>query len=129
MTDLLNLGGFKFKARINAQESISKTYTWRWSELQRFGRGSVLQATGKDSDTWAISGVIYPQYAGREGLSTMEELIKLGDSGKDHLLVDRSGNNYGRWAITSISETARHFTRDNLPRKIEFTINLKRNYR
>jgi len=41
-------------------------------------------------------------------------------------MVEGSGRIYGLWVIESLSETKTLFFRDGTPRRIEFTLNLKR---
>ena len=43
-----------------------------------------------------------------------------------HRVIEGSGRIYGLWVIESLSETKTVFFRDGTPRRIEFTLSLKR---
>ena len=46
--------------------------------------------------------------------------------GKPLFLISGSGFAFGRWCISKISENQSNFLKDGSPRKIEFSITLKR---
>ena len=50
----------------------------------------------------------------------------MANSGKAWPMVEGSGRIYGLWVIESLTETKTIFFRDGTPRRIEFSITLKR---
>jgi phage protein U len=50
----------------------------------------------------------------------------MANTGKAWPMVEGSGRIYGLWIIDSLSETKTLFFRDGTPRRIEFSLSLKR---
>ncbi|MGH8365014.1 MAG: phage tail protein, partial [Pseudomonas sp.] len=50
----------------------------------------------------------------------------MANTGKAWPMVEGSGRIYGLWVIESLSETKTIFFRDGTPRRIEFSLSLKR---
>ncbi len=50
----------------------------------------------------------------------------MGDAGDAYVLVDGAGNVYGAFTIDSLNETQTYHTAEGIPRKIEFSLTLKR---
>ena len=50
----------------------------------------------------------------------------MADTGKAWPLVEGTGRIYGLWIVESMSETRTLFFRDGTPRRIEFSLSLKR---
>ncbi|WP_244146567.1 phage tail protein [Paraburkholderia sp. BCC1876] len=50
----------------------------------------------------------------------------MGDAGDAYVLVDGAGNVYGAFTIMTQTETQTYHTPEGIPRKIEFSLTLKR---
>lgn len=57
---------------------------------------------------------------------SLDTLRLMANTGKAWPMVEGSGRIYGLWVIESLSETKTVFFRDGTPRRLEFTLNLKR---
>lgn len=68
--------------------------------------------------------MILPELAG--SALSLDAVRLMANTGKAWPMVEGSGRIYGLWVIESLSETKTLFFRDGTPRRIEFTINLKR---
>lgn len=79
---------------------------------------------GPDNDSLTLSGVLLPEVTGgRLSLLALEQMAELG---KAWPLIEGSGTIYGMFVIESLSQTKTEFFASGMPRRIEFTITLKR---
>ncbi|MEX9172536.1 phage tail protein, partial [Salmonella enterica] len=77
-----------------------------------------------DNDSLTLSGVLLPEVTGgRLSLLALEQMAELG---KAWPLIEGSGTIYGMFVIESLSQTKTEFFASGMPRRIEFTITLKR---
>lgn len=85
---------------------------------------SVNAVLGPDNDSLTLSGVLLPEVTGgRLSLLALEQMAELG---KAWPLIQGSGTIYGMFVIESLSQTKTEFFASGMPRRIEFTITLKR---
>jgi len=122
---LMALGSFKFEIGLTAYNNLSQKISFRWSEQQTLGGRSKLHFTGTDNDTLDLDGTIYPEIAGRIGFDAYDTIKKMSELGKPYLLIDSSGVSLGRWVIVELDKKETYFTRDGIPRKIDFAMSLK----
>ncbi len=118
------LGPFRFDLQTASYQTYKRNTAFRWPEIERIGRDPVLQFTGPKLDTIELAGVIYPHVWG--GLGQMDHMRELGKQGKPLLLVDGLGRVHQHWVIMDIKEEVAVFFDRGVPRKISFTITLKR---
>jgi phage protein U len=118
------LGGFVFSRDTVAPVKTSRSTQYMWAAQPRVGRDDALQFIGLGEDTYVMNGDIYPEYNG--GTEQIAALRLLAEQGNALILVDGRGYVYGRWCITVINEIRELFFEDSTPRKIEFSITLKR---
>jgi len=121
---MLALGMFVFSLHTAAYQELQRQTDWRHASNSRIGVGPARQFVGRGEDTITLPGVILPELAG--SLLSLDALRLMANTGKAWPMVEGSGHIYGLWVIESLSETKTLFFRDGTPRRIEFTVNLKR---
>ncbi|BAO20622.1 putative tail protein GpU [Pseudomonas phage PPpW-3] len=121
---MLQLGSFQFSIRTAAYQELTRESGHRWAAQDLYGREPGLQYTGPESQTMALSGVIYTEYRG--GTGQLNALRNLAAGGMPLNLVEGSGRMLGRWVIERVQEKQAVFADAGLPRKQEFTVQLKK---
>ncbi|MGY2204581.1 phage tail protein [Pseudomonas tolaasii] len=121
---MLSLGMFVFSLSTLAYQELQRQTNWRHASNSRVGAAPALQFVGRGDDTITLPGVILPELAG--STLSLDALRLMANTGKAWPMVEGSGRIYGLWVIDSLSETKTLFFRDGTPRRIEFTLTLKR---
>lgn len=121
---MLKLGSFQFSIGTAAYQELSRKATYNWASQDRFGRMPNLQFVGKGEETISLAGVIYPDYRG--GFAQLDRMREIAGQGLPQLLIDGSGKLLGRWVILSVDEKQSTFAAAGMPRKQEFTLELKK---
>lgn len=121
---MLQLGGFQFGISTAAYQELTRTSGHRWAAQDLYGREPNLQYTGPESQTIALSGTIYAEYRG--GTGQLNTLRRLAAGGQPLNLVEGSGRMLGRWVIERVEEKQTVFADAGLPRKQEFSVQLKK---
>lgn len=121
---MLQLGSFQFGVSTAAYQTLQRTTEYRWPSQDRFGQMAALQYVGPGSDSITLPGVIYPEWRG--GLAVVDGLRRLADQGRPQRMVDGRGTILGRWVIERVEEKQSVFADAGVPRKVEFTLNLRR---
>lgn len=98
--------------------------SWRHAANSRVNRRPSTQFLGPDNDSLTLSGVLLPEVTGgRLSLLALEQMAELG---KAWPLIEGSGTIYGMFVIEGLSQTKTEFFASGMPRRIEFTLTLKR---
>ena len=121
---MLSLGMFVFSLSTLAYQELQRQTNWRHASNSRVGAPPALQFVGRGDDTITLPGIILPELAG--SVLSLDALRLMANTGKAWPMVDGTGRIYGLWVIESLSETKTVFFRDGTPRRIEFTVTLKR---
>lgn len=121
---MLALGMFVFSLSTAAYQELQRQTEWRHASNNRVGAAPARQFVGRGDDTITLPGVILPELAG--SALSLDALRLMANTGKAWPMVEGSGRIYGLWIIESLSETKTIFFRDGTPRRIEFTLSLKR---
>lgn len=121
---MLSLGMFVFSLSTLAYQELQRQTNWRHASNSRVGAPPALQFVGRGEDTITLPGIILPELAG--SILSLDALRLMANTGKAWPMVEGSGRIYGLWVIESLSETKTLFFRDGTPRRIEFTLTLKR---
>ncbi|KRP83798.1 MULTISPECIES: phage tail protein [Pseudomonas] len=121
---MLALGMFVFSLSTAAYQELQRQTEWRHASNNRIGAVPARQFLGRGDDTITLPGVILPELAG-SGLS-LDAIRLMANTGKAWPMVEGSGRIYGLWVIESLSETKTIFFSDGTPRRIEFSLSLKR---
>ena len=120
---MLQLGSFQFSVQSAAYQTLQRSTEYRWPAQDRFGKEPALQYVGPGAPTISLDGIVYPEWRG--GLGQLDALRTLAAAGKPQTMVDGRGNILGRWVIESVNEKQSVFADAGVPRKQEFTINLR----
>lgn len=121
---MLQLGSYQFEINTAAYQELRKSTEYRWPAQDRFGQRAALQFVGIGSETITLQGAIYPQFRG--GLHQVTAMKTEAGKGKPLLLLDGNGFIHGRWVIERIDEGESIFAPRGSPRKIEFTVSLRK---
>ena len=121
---MLALGMFVFSLSTAAYQELQRQTDWRHASNSRIGAAPARQFVGRGEDAITLPGVILPELAGSP--LSLDSLRLMANTGKAWPMVEGSGRIYGLWIIDSLSETKTFFLRDGTPRRIEFTLSLKR---
>ena len=119
-----SLGMFVFSLSTLAYQELQRQTNWRHASNSRVGAPPALQFVGRGDDTITLPGIILPELAG--SVLSLDALRLMANTGKAWPMVEGTGRIYGLWVIESLSETKTVFFRDGTPRRIEFTLTLKR---
>lgn len=82
-----------------------------------------LEFTGPGNDEWTVEGEMFPRHFG--GLSELQTLHALRQSGKPQFLMRGDGTPMGWVVITRVSDHSTNLWRDGTGRVIRFSIALK----
>ncbi len=121
---MLQLGSFQFGITTAAYQELTRTSGHRWASQDLYGKEPALQYTGPESQTASLSGTIYTEYRG--GTGQLNALRSLAAGGKPLNMVEGSGRMLGRWVIERVEEKQTVFADAGLPRKQEFSVQLKK---
>lgn len=121
---MLALGMFVFSLSTAAYQELQRQTEWRHASNSRVGMAPARQFVGRGEDSITLPGVILPELAG--STLSLDAVRLMANTGKAWPLVEGSGRIYGLWVVESLTETKTLFFRDGTPRKIEFSISLKR---
>lgn len=118
------LGQFLFALDTLSFSELQRTREWRHADNNRVGAMPASQYTGPGADKIRLSGLLAPEFMGER--KALDRLADMADAGKAYALVNGAGEAFGAWVIEGIEETGSIFVREGVPRRTEFTINLKR---
>ncbi|MFJ7315065.1 phage tail protein [Pseudomonas sp. NPDC098747] len=121
---MLILGMFVFCLKTAPYQEFQRQTDWRHASNGRIGAHPARQFLGRGEDTITLPGVILPELMGIT--LSLDALRLMANTGKAWPLIEGSGRIYGLWVIESLSETKTIFFRDGAPRRIEFSLTLKR---
>lgn len=121
---MMRLGSYKFCIYTAAYQELNRTTNYKWGEQAVFGDWDNLQFLGPGEDTQSLTGVVYPEFKG--GTGQIDELRALAATGIPQLLISGTGKILGYWVINSITEGQTKFAAFGVPRRQEFTINMRK---
>lgn len=121
---MMALGMFVFSLRTAAYQELQRQTDWHHASNNRVGAAPARQFVGRGEDAITLPGIILPELAG--SALSLDALRLMANTGKAWPMVEGSGRIYGLWVIESMSETKTIFFSDGTPRRIEFTLSLKR---
>ena len=121
---MMALGMFVFSLHTAAYQELQRQTDWRHASNNRIGAAPARQFVGRGDDAITLPGIILPELAG--SVLSLDALRLMANTGKAWPMVEGTGRIYGLWVIESLSETKTVFFRDGTPRRIEFTLTLKR---
>lgn len=122
---MMRFGSFKFGIYTAAYQELTRSTEYNWGEQSVFGDWDNLQYLGPGQDTQTLSGVIFPEWNG--GAYQLDNLRTLASQGRPQLLILGTGRILGYWVITRIDEGQTKHAAFGMPRRQEFTVNLRKN--
>jgi len=120
---MMCLGQFEFGLTTIAHQELQRQTAWRHSSNNRVGARPASQYLGVGEETLTLPGSIVPEFGQR---ASLDELHRMADTGAAFVLVDGLGRVYGQFVITDKSESGSLLDRYGQPRRIEFSITLRR---
>lgn len=120
---MMCIGQFTFGLKTLAYQEFQRQTEWKHASTSRVGERDAHQFTGKGDDSITLSGWA-PAFAG--SVDSMDALRKQADEGEAWVLVEGTGRIYGEFVITHLTEGKTLFFADGTPRRIEFSLSLKR---
>lgn len=121
---MMALGLFVFGLPTVPYQQLQRQLAWRHPENSRVGARPTSQFIGRGPEIVTLSGVLYPEITG--GRVSLAALEAMADTGKAWPLIEGTGLFYGLYVIEEQATTHSEFFPDGAPRKIEFTLKLKR---
>ena len=144
------LGNFVFNLKTMNPNTLTRTTEYNWSDSDRIGDIPNLQNLGTASDQIEIEGVFYPAFSGNSlltsigiGNSTTNGILRALTQAEEvyasvadirnsslctmaNVLISDNGEILGCYVITRIQETQSFFDANGKPKKVEFSLTLKR---
>lgn len=122
---LMSLGFFVFMRKTIPYQDSSRELSWNHPTNSVVGKLPRTQFTGKESESITLSGTLMPEITGaRMSLLALE---LMAEKGKAYPLIDGATFLLQGWfVIEKISEQRTAFFGDGTPRKIDFSLTLKR---
>ena len=121
----MSLDQFVYALAKAPYRELQRQRNWKHRTSSRVGVRDASQFTGAGADTITLNGLLAPENGIGE-VASLDKLAMMGDSGDAYVLVDGIGNVYGAFIIDTLNETATYHTREGIPRKVEFSLTLKR---
>ncbi|MCP1116932.1 phage tail protein [Robbsia andropogonis] len=121
---LMSLDQFVFSLTTAPFQELQRQRNWKHRTSPRIGARDASQFTGPGDDTITLTGLIAPETIGSS--ASLDRLARMADDGDAYVLVDGLGNVYGAYVIESLNETQTYHTKEGIPRRIDFTLTLKR---
>ncbi len=121
---MMSLDQFVFSLTTAPYKELQRRRNWKHRTSSRVGARDSSQFTGAGEDTITLTGTVAPESIG--SIASIKQLAEMGDAGDAYVLVDGAGNVYGAWIIDGLDETQTYHTPEGIPRKIEFSLTLKR---
>ena len=121
---MMTLGMFVFALDSVPYGELQRKMAWRYGRTERVGAFAAAQFLGPGDDTVSITGAIVPPMAG--SYSNLRVLEAIAAQGEAQPLVDTAGVVWGHFTIESIDKKQSYIMQDGIPRKTDFTLELKR---
>lgn len=122
---LMSLGFFVFMRQTLPYQESSRELSWNHPTNNVVGKLPRTQFTGKSSETITLSGTLMPEITGSK--MSLLALELMAEKGKAYPLIDGSTFMIKGWfVIEQISEQCTYFFGDGTPRRIDFSMTLKR---
>ncbi|MBD9400829.1 phage tail protein [Comamonas sp. CMM02] len=121
---MLCLGLFVFSLNTLTYQELQRRTAWKHPTQSIVGGRDASQFLGAGEDIISLSGSMVPEFAGQP--ASLDELRRMANTGQAWPLVEGSGTVYGAYVITDLQETKTLFFVDGTPRKIEFSLSLRR---
>lgn len=118
------LGLFVFQLNTTPYQMMQINQKYRYGVNNRVGKRPAVQFIGIDNDDITLSGTLLPSLTG--GRLSLLVLEQMAETGRAWSMIDGTGNIYGMFVIEEITQSKSEFFVDGAPRKIDFTLKLRR---
>ena len=125
MQVMMALGMFVFSINTTSFDNLKRSVKWRHAASARVGARAAHQFLGVEEESITLSGTTYPAIA-TLGRVSLEALEAMANTGKRYQLIGGDFKIYGEYVILSLDTTRTAFFPDGTPRKIEFSLSLRR---
>ncbi len=122
---MMSLDQFVFSLSTAPYKELQRQRNWKHRTSSRVGVRDASQYTGAGDDTITLNGTVVPAES-FGSIASIKQLATMADAGDAYVLVDGAGNVYGAYIIDGLNETQTFHTAEGAPKKIEFTLTLKR---
>ncbi len=129
---LMRLGDFIFTADSTNFQRVNEKESYDWTTQEKLVADNSLRWAGKKSSTKILNGILYSDFSNILSLNdlfgnqSVEELVRMGDSGQSFSLFDGIGRNLGKWVIKDINVGKEFYNQFGVPLKQEFTLELEK---
>ena len=121
---MMSLDQFVFSLSTLAYQEFQRQQEWKHPATSRVGERDAHQYLGEGDDTITLSGWIAPELTG--DITSLDDLRDMASRGETYVLVEGTGRIFGEFVITQLTEGRTLFYTDGMPRRIEFSVSLKR---
>lgn len=121
---MMALGFFIFSINTLAYQTLNRSLQWRHPSNSRVGARPAYQYIGVGEEEITLSGWLATEFKGTSLSLTVLE--KMADTGKAFTLISGTGWIYGAYIIESMTEDRSIFFSNGSPRRIDFTLKLKK---
>jgi len=124
----LFIGPYFFYADNAPLEKLSRNSSYRWPSQQRLTRPPATQFVGAGDETISVNGYIHPHEpkCGGSNALTLDILRTLADAGVPYTVITGTGHVFGQFVIVSIKDDFSGLMDDLRPRRVDFSVELKR---
>ncbi|WP_233171779.1 phage tail protein [Dyella sp. ASV21] len=123
-TTMLALGPFPFGIATAAYTELQRQMQFKHGATARIGERDAFQYLGPGDESITLQGAVAPEITGT--LASITRLETMGRGGNAYVLVDGAGYVYGVYVIDSMETTQRYHLADGTPRRVDFTLSLRR---
>lgn len=117
-------GPFVFALQTASPQTVGRTIAHGWTGNERIGAAPAWQYLGPRDDSLTLAGSLYPELTG--GQLTFAALEVLARTGREWPLIQGTGRVLGLWFLEGLEATHQHLHADGSPRRIDFTLTLRR---
>lgn len=121
---MMSWGMFVFGLDTLPYQELQRSASWRHPTTSRVGLRPASQFLGEGDETITLPGVLLPELTG--GRTAIELARTMADRGDAWPLIERTGKIYGLFVCEGLDDSASEFFDNGQPRKIDFTLKLKR---
>ena len=121
---MMSLDQFVFSLPTLAYQEFQRQQEWKHPATSRVGERDAHQDLGEGDDTITLSGWIAPELTG--DITSLDDIRDMASRGEAYVLVEGTGRIFGEFVITQLTEGRTLFYTDGMPRRIEFSVSLKR---
>ena len=121
---MMSIGTFVFELPTLAYQQLQRQMQWRYASSERVGERAAHQFLGIGDETIELSGLLVPDFSGT--MASLDQLRDMANTGQPSPLVEGTGAVLGSYVLTAINTTYTLFALNGTPKRIEFTLSLKR---